>query len=91
MQDEYDAGYLPDDADCDQDIVRFHIGAANEFHNDIHEQREQVITQLRERVKELEECLGTCDGYLDTSSHATIGHMSLLHRDIKQLRKGGES
>ena len=61
MQDAYDAGYLPDDVDCDQDLVRFHIGAANEFHNGIHEQREQEITQLRERVKELEAAIeGLC-------------------------------
>lgn len=54
-QDQYDAGYLPDDADCDQDLVRFHLGASHEFYTDIIEQLAEQLAKANERIEQLEE------------------------------------
>ena len=46
MTDTYDAGYLPDDADCDQDSIRCELAYSHEFYSSIIQQNEERIAEL---------------------------------------------
>ena len=46
MNDTYDAGYLPDDADCDQDSIRVELAYSHDFYTAIIEGQEERIAEL---------------------------------------------
>tara|TARA_R110000851_G_scaffold133767_1_gene268762 strand:+ start:102 stop:413 length:312 start_codon:yes stop_codon:yes gene_type:complete len=46
MSDAYDAGYLPDDADCDQDSIRVELAYSHDFYTAVIEGQEERIAEL---------------------------------------------
>jgi hypothetical protein len=48
MNDTYDAGYLPDDADCDQDSIRVELAYSHDFYTAIIEGQEERIAELED-------------------------------------------
>lgn len=57
------------------------------------EEKKELKAQLakaNERVAELEALVKECDDYLDINRYTAIGNMSILHRQMKQLRKEQE-
>jgi predicted nucleic acid-binding Zn-ribbon protein len=54
------------------------------------EEKKELKAQLakaNERIAELESHIKECDEYLDINRYTAIGNMSILHRQMKQLRK----
>jgi hypothetical protein len=64
MSDTYDAGYLPDDADCDQDSIRCELAYSHEFYSSIIQQNEGRIAELEKALKNL---LAATDGVYSNS------------------------
>lgn len=48
---------------------------------------QSYLVKANERIAELEALVKECDDYLDIHRYTAIGNMSILHRQMKQLRK----
>ena len=51
MIDTYDAGYLPNDEDCNQDSIRIELAYSHDFYSSIIESKDERIAEL-EHVNE---------------------------------------
>jgi hypothetical protein len=74
MNDTYDAGYLPDDADCNQDSIRVELAYSHEFYTAIIEGQEECIAELEKRLSHAE----------------TMSDREQSIRDLEQQAKGVE-
>jgi hypothetical protein len=93
MSDTYDAGYLPDDADCNQDSIRVELAYSHDFYTAIIEGQEECIAELEsnytslskanqwfiKRITELEKRLSNAE---------TMGDKEQSIRDSEQQAKG---
>jgi hypothetical protein len=61
MSDTYDAGYLPDAADCDQDSIRVELAYSHEFYTAIIEGQEERIAELEKEVSIARRCVFNLD------------------------------
>ena len=50
MNDTYDAGYLPNDEDCDQDSIRVELAYSHDFYSSIIEIKDEQIAELESQV-----------------------------------------
>mgnify|MGYP003643912948 CR=1 FL=1 len=50
MNDTYDAGYLPNDEDCDQDSIRVELAYSHDFYSSIIESKDDKIAELEKWV-----------------------------------------
>ena len=51
MNDTYDAGYLPNDEDCDQDSIRVELAYSHDFYSSIIESKNERIAELEKALK----------------------------------------
>ncbi len=94
MNDTYDAGYLPDDADCDQDSIRVELAYSHDFYTAIIEGQEERIAELEKEKKILyieaqidgiELVADWVDGYY---APCVVGVVDELAEELKKLREG---
>ena len=52
--------------------------------------QQATITQQQEELKQLRAFISECDDYLDTHKETTIGHLSILHRNMKAINQRGK-
>ena len=50
MNDTYDAGYLPNDEDCDQDSIRVELAYSHDFYSSIIESKDEQIAELKKDI-----------------------------------------
>jgi len=53
MIDTYDAGYLPNDEDCNQDSIRVELAYSHDFYSSIIESKDERIAELEKERESL--------------------------------------
>ena len=94
MSDAYDAGYLPDDADCDQDSIRVELAYSHDFYTAVIEGQEERIAELEKEKKILyiegqiegvELVADWIDGYY---APCVVGVADGLWKELNKLEQG---
>ena len=81
MNDTYDAGYLPNDEDCDQDSIRVELAYSHDFYSSIIESKDERIAELEKSLKETREiCDAVAHAGVDFGYGAYVLEDSVIHR-----------